>query len=257
MAGRIICLGALAWAAMSVPLIGRVGESQQQLEGHLLADGSAQRLSPTDLAALNGGGSRHSSSHGSTASLRIGGGGLDIIYGIDDLFWQSAGQSAPAPDSSGVPKRPPDFPEYDYFKTDDGSPAVKKMGNPASATGWELYVYDYKQVSVLEIYHRLGASLEDAEVEALLNVNHGSSTWTRNHVDSSRTALLDSDSTDASFIGYDYERVDGLLRAKRVGNDLVFFSVEFDKKLIEMKKSLSKTATGKIPNSAIVSTRGF
>ncbi len=256
MAGRFIGLTALVWAAASVQLTGRVGETQQQLEGHLLADGAAQRMSPADAAALHGAG-RRGFGRGFPPATHTSGGGFDIVSSIDSLLWQAIGQSPPAPDSNGVQRQPPDFNEYIYFKTDDGSPVGKKLDDPSSITGWELRVYHYKQLSALEIYHRHGAGLLDPEIEALLGANRGNSSWARKHGDSSRTLLLSDDSGDASFIGYDYERGDGQARALRVDNDLVIFSTDFDKKLLEVKKGLAKTPDGRIPNSALTSTHGF
>jgi hypothetical protein len=273
----LFLLSALAWAGVTVPLQGRIGERQGQIEDRLLADDSAQRMRNADLVALNealratsepaaGSGSGRRGRGFGGGGPRFGGGGggngggFDVTI-IDTLLWQSLGQTLPEADENGVRKRPPEFPEYIYFKTDDGTSAAKKLQSTGAITGWELRVYLYKQLSGLEIYHRVGATLSDAEVAAILNANRGNTTWNRGSTQASTVSLSGDSSGSTSFIGYEYERADGQVRAHRVGNDLVLFSTELDKNLIKVRDAVAqaivdpKSAAG--GGSLANSTRGF
>jgi len=275
-AGLTICLS-LALLNLAAPsLSARIGESQPQIEERLFADGTAQRLQPADVAALTASLRNEAISaaaSGSAGTGRRGFGrnpgltrsfypgarlenqGFDISI-VDKLLWQAIGQTQPAPDSNGSIKRPPDFPEYIYFKTDDGTPAAKKLALTSNLTGWELRVYMYKQYSGLEIYHRVGVPLSNAQVEAILSVNQGTSYWTRS-TGQADAVVLEGDMGNASFLGYDFQRADGQVRAKRVDNDLVLFGTVLDDKLLEIKAALAKAGDGKDSNASAASVHGF
>lgn len=272
---HLFLLGTLAWAWVTAPLSARIGERQGQVEDRMLADGTAQRMQPQDLVALNeslrasanaangsGGTGRRGGRGGNPAGPRNGGsgGGFDITS-IDAMLWQSLGQTLPEPDSNGQRKRPPEFPEYVYFKTDDGTNAGKKL-QADNITGWELRIYLYKQLSGLEVYHRIGAQLSDPEVTAILSANRGNTSWLRSGAQASAVALPGDDTGGASYIGFEYERADGQVRALRVGNDLVIFSTELDKNLIKVRDAVNKAAADAKSTSATGpslanSTRGF
>ncbi len=271
----------LAFALLAVPLAARIGERQGQIEDRLLADGTAQRLQPSEAQDLEaairlppanstttstttpggrrggrggrgfGGGGFGPGGQGDNGG---GGGSFDVAV-IDKVLWEAIGQSMPDPDSRGVRKRPPDFPEYIYFKTDDGSKAAPKIQNPAGITGWELKVYLYKQYSGLEVYHRLGTDLTDAEVAAILNANRGDTNWNRG------SGTTSADDSNASFIGFQYERADGQVRATRVGNDLVLFSTDLDRSLVKVREAVAKAALDAAnaggTNGSGNTTRGF
>lgn len=274
---RVYFLSVLAWAVVTLPLAGRVGERQAQIEDRMLADGTAVRMQNSDVAAVAAalraasagtagtGGTGRRGGRGGGGPQRGGAdysGGFDIAN-IDTLLWQSIGQNLPEPDSNGVRRRPPEFPEYIYFKTDDGSDAAKKIKNPPdNLSGWELHVYLYKQLSGLEVYHRVGAPLTDAEISAILSANRANASWTRNGQNTT-VELPGDDTGGASFIGFEFERTDGLVRAAKVGNDLIIFSTELDKALMKVRDALSRAAAeGKGPTSGGSSsvgnsTRGF
>ncbi len=261
---RQLALYAAATLALVAPLSARVGETITQIETRLLADGSAVRVQPGDLASLTparmGGRGRYFGGGGSGAPRQNPeSDGFDITT-IDRVLWQAIGQTLPDPDANGVRKRPPDFPETLYFKTDDGSSAALRLKNGDLGTGWEMRVYLYKGVSSLEVYHRIGANLTDAEINALLNSNKGNVAWTQNS--GQANSGTGQDASD-SFLGYDYERADGALRALHLGNDLVIFSAEMDRTLIKIRDAASKAAVspaGKNTDAAALtstSVRGF
>jgi len=260
-------LSVAAWVALAPCLDARIGERQGQIEDRLLADGTAQRLQASDALTLEAGANGAGRGAGRGRGAGYGRGlapdagsprvsGFDIST-IDNLLWRAIGQNPPAPDSNGVKKRPPDFPEYIYFKTDDGTPAAKKLQSTDTITGWEMRVYLYKQLSVLEIYRRIGAPLQDSDIASLLSANRGDTAWS--HSGTSASGAAPTDNTDsASFIGYEYQRNDGLVRAHQVGNDLVIFSTEFDRKLLEVSAAVSKANAEKGSGPATApTTHGF
>jgi len=131
----------------------RIGETQPQIEKRLLADNTAIRIMSPVSALSQVDLRRRSMRAGSGGAGAKNSDGFDITP-INALFWFAAGQPVPLPNAAGVIPNPPDFSEYIYFKTDDGSSAKDKLQDPTKATGWELHVFLYKQVSVLEIYRR-------------------------------------------------------------------------------------------------------
>ncbi len=126
-----------------------------------------------------------------------------------------------------------------FFPTDtkEGMYWKSAIGNQLSSeNGWKVHVFYVAGRSSLEAYHRVGDSLNEFEVRALLAVNRGSSSWKKV---SGTTVGGDDKSTDGGTdgIGYNYELEDGSMRAKQKGDWLMIFSTRLDKYVIEQQKA--------------------
>lgn len=91
--------------------------------------------------------------------------------------------------------------------------------------GWRVHVYYFKGRSVLELYRRVGAPLNDFEVNAILARVRGESTWRR--ITKPVAEAAGAAQRDGSVIGYEYELGDGagaVLRARRQGDWMILFS---------------------------------
>lgn len=86
--------------------------------------------------------------------------------------------------------------------------------------GWRMHVFFRDGVSILEAYQRVGDSLSEFEIQNILRANQGSSEW--------RKVERDSLEAQTSIIGCDYQRADGVLRARVVGSWIMVFSVQLD-----------------------------
>jgi len=251
--GAWLGLGASAWA--------RIGETQPELEARVLQSGrTAVALdSGSPLVYPNGDNSSNNQENGGGRGPgRNGGGsGATPIQGfdfaiIDDLELTAAGFPIPVPPA--LPAVGSKFDGYFYFKTDDGTPAQSRLNQGGNRPrGWVLTAYFYEGVSVLEIYRRIGPPLQDSEINQLLELNHGTSTW--KHADI-KPATETEDT--GSFLGYQYQRADDQIRGLKVNNDLVLFSAGLDKQMLDlMKKSEKMQATGKAAEAASSSVKGF
>jgi hypothetical protein len=273
-AARPVLAAGLAWLLLAAPTQARLDDTQEMLEARLLSDRTAKRIQLNDVETLAALGDsqiplsllpghdliREAMQKGQTESFSTD--------SIDQLLWDASGEAMPAPTPTVPIPRPPDFPEYIYFKTDDGTPAEPKLksiaGNngqrgyapPPAITGWELRVYVYKNVSVMEIYHRVGASLTDDEIAQVLAANQGTATW--NHSGMAPSADFSNiTSPPSTFIGYEYERSDGQLRATHKGSDLAIFNAGLDRRLVQLKISFDQSHAPLLKQSAGVSTKGF
>lgn len=125
-----------------------------------------------------------------------------------------------------LPSEGADWRELMFWKS-----AVR--GKLSNDNGWRVHVYFFRGVSAVECYRRVGASLSEAEVNAILGRMRGALTWRRavrpapaGQGGGGRPAAAED-----TVIGYDYELVDGetvALRAKRQGDWLVVYSKGFD-----------------------------
>lgn len=98
--------------------------------------------------------------------------------------------------------------------------------------GWRVHVFFQDNRSVLEAYQRVGDTLSGFEIQNILRANQGSSEWRR----------IEPGSLDAlaSAIGCDYQRADGALRARVVGNWLMVFSVPLDNHVREQIRRIEE-----------------
>jgi hypothetical protein len=92
--------------------------------------------------------------------------------------------------------------------------------------GWKVHVFYMGGRSALEAYRRMGESLNEFEVRALLAVNRGASSWRK----------ISQEGGGIDGIGYDYELEDGSMRAKQKGDWLMIFSIRLDNYVIAQQK---------------------
>ena len=97
----------------------------------------------------------------------------------------------------------------------------------SSDNGWKVHVFYAGGRSALEAYHRVGESLNEFEVRALLAANRGSSSWKK----------MSNDGGGTNGIGYDFELEDGSMRAKQKGDWLMIFSTRLDNYVVEQQKT--------------------
>jgi hypothetical protein len=117
------------------------------------------------------------------------------------------------------PYMPIDIREVVYWKS--------ALGNHLSNDdGWKVHVFYVNGRSVLEAYKRVGAGLSDFEINGILAVNRGESSW--------RKASGEGDAV--SGVGYDFESEDRGARAKVKASWVVVFSARFDAYLVEQKR---------------------
>jgi hypothetical protein len=98
----------------------------------------------------------------------------------------------------------------------------------SNENGWRIHAYFYKGRSAVELYRRVGESLNDAEVAAILARLRGTDTWRK----------VERRQNGDTVIGYDFElgeETAPVLRARRQGDWLVIFSPGFDAFLFERK----------------------
>jgi hypothetical protein len=251
--GAWLGLGALAW--------GRIGETQPEIEDHL-TEPTAEQLHQV-LTVLQKYVDAGAGQNGSGGGRRGGGGrqapsdiivvpdGFDFKI-VDDLIRAATGQPPAAPAQYGVVSSA-EFSMHNYFKTDDGSPAEGMLnGDLSQATGWEFQTYLYKGVSELEVYRRIGPDLTDPEINLLLALNQGQSNWQH----ASAQASTWEQKTD-SFLGYDYVRADGKLRALKKANDLVIFSAALDQRLLDLMEKARQVQNTNGKSTAPSSVKGF
>lgn len=246
------CLG------LGTAVFGRVGETQPQIEDRLLANPSAMKLGeawtildkylPEDE---NGGGQRNGARGrtGSETGLIVIRDGFDFQV-VDDLVREAAGLDPATPNSEGI-FHSDEFPMHNYLKTDDGTPAQRAYQNKGEMTGWELQVYMYKGVSVLEVYRRIHKPLADTEISLILEANRGPSKWKEENAEPSTSGQ------GGSFLGYDYVREDGMERALKVGSDLVIFSAGLDKRLVDLVDKARSLQNASTKGTAPISVQGF
>lgn len=111
--------------------------------------------------------------------------------------------------------------EQIYWKT-----ALKS--HLSNESGWRIHAYFYKGHSVVELYRRVGDSLNEFEVTAILARLRGADTWRK----------VDRKQNGDTVLGYDFELGDEaspVLRARRQGDWLVIYNVRFDAFLVERR----------------------
>lgn len=113
---------------------------------------------------------------------------------------------------------PADIHEMFYWK----SAIASQLSND---TGWKVDVLYISGRSVLEIYKRVGDSLNTFEVKGILNANRGNSSWKK----------VTNEGGGTNGIGYDYELEDGSLRASQQDNWIMVFSVRLDNYVMQQQ----------------------
>jgi len=116
-----------------------------------------------------------------------------------------------------------------YYKTIDGrKPLSKDIKSSAMLEGWNLHVLYSQGKSVIEVYKR-SETMTEFEFIHLLNLQSGNSFW-------EKETEKELNEGEFSTFGFDLQRNDKALRAKKLGgNAVMIFSTSFDHL---MKKSI-------------------
>lgn len=104
--------------------------------------------------------------------------------------------------------------------------------------GWRVHAFFLKGRSVVELYRRVGAPLNEFEVKAILARIRSGQTW--NRVSKSEA----KENKPSSVLGFEYELGEGeqvTLRARKQGDWLVLFHKRFDDLLVARKKRWEET----------------
>ena len=131
-----------------------------------------------------------------------------------------------------------------YYKTVDGrKPLSKDIKTSSMLEGWNLHVLYVQGKSVMEVYRR-SEIITEFEFIHLLNLQSGSSFW-------EKKSDKELDENEFSTFGFDLQRNDKLLRAKKIGsNAVMIFSSGFDHLI---KKMIREDQMENAPSS----TKGF
>lgn len=115
-----------------------------------------------------------------------------------------------------------------YFKTADGrAPSSSQLNAKRMNAGWDLHVVYLNGKSVIELYERSRAMTE-FESNQLLAMQAGESYWRR---------VTKEEKKPPSALGYEMERADTFVRARKMGgNILLFVNAEIDSLLALKKK---------------------
>ena len=101
-----------------------------------------------------------------------------------------------------------------YYKTVDGrKPLSKDIKTSSMLEGWNLHVLYVQGQSVMEVYRR-SEIITEFEFIHLLNLQSGSSFW-------EKKSDKELDENEFSTFGFDLQRNDKLLRAKKIGSNAV------------------------------------
>ena len=127
-----------------------------------------------------------------------------------------------------------------YYKTINGrKPLSKDIKSSAMLEGWNLHVLYSQGKSVMEVYKR-SEKITEFELIHLLNLQSGNSFW-------EKKADKELNKGNFSTFGFDMQRNDKALRAKKLGtNAVMIFSTGFDHLL---KKSIRKDEMQFAPES--------
>jgi hypothetical protein len=119
-----------------------------------------------------------------------------------------------------------------YFKTDDGrTPKSSEIDVKRQSAGWNLHVVYVRGKSAIEVYKR-SQSISEFEMNELLARQAGGAYWMR------KEKPKEGDEIAPSAFGYDMERSDGAVRAKRLGGDaFMIFDTLADVGLANLKES--------------------
>ena len=110
--------------------------------------------------------------------------------------------------------------------------AVKKR--LSNEDGWRVHVYYLRGRSVLELYKREGAKLNEFEINGILGVMRTGQTWRR--VEGKKDA---KEAADDPVLGYEFESGEsdgGGLRARQQGDWLLIYDRRLDDLLLERKR---------------------
>lgn len=109
-----------------------------------------------------------------------------------------------------------------YFKkAQDATVSRSDLDETPQPDGWDLHVVFYQKISVFEAYRRIGGSINEAEITALLGLNRGNSFWKR--------AERPPASENGPIWVPTYVLEDGTMAATQMGGSvLIFYRPEFE-----------------------------
>ena len=127
-----------------------------------------------------------------------------------------------------------------YYKTIDGrKPLSKDVKASGMLEGWNLHILFVQGKSVIELYKR-SDRITEFEFIQLLNLQSGNSFW-------EKKSENDLEPGQFSTFGFDFQRNDQVLRAKKMGtNTVMIFSTSFDHL---MKKNIREEQMDDAPSS--------
>ncbi len=111
--------------------------------------------------------------------------------------------------------------------------------------GWNLFIYYKNGRSVLEVYRRVGDGLTQYEINGLLALNKGDSAWER------------PANKEPSAIGYDFQRADGLFRARQMGTCFILYYKALDDEMVKIQEVVRKKQEEEQAKSVTHSLIGF
>ncbi len=199
---RGLIVSALAFLTVSPPLTARVGESQDTVERRLLQPSVGKFYSRSKDKDNR------------------------------DFERERLKEEKDQPFNEAKKYFPSDHREGVYWKS-------SVAGHLSNDNGWKVHVFFVAGYSVLEAYQRVGDSLSEFEVRALLAINRGASLWKKTSAEEAKNGGRRDQAGGISTngIGYDYELEDGSLRAKHKGNWLMIFSTRLDGYVVEQQKA--------------------
>lgn len=125
-----------------------------------------------------------------------------------------------------------------YFKTADGRrPQSAELNPQRMGAGWDLHVVYVGGKSAIEVYKR-SQGISKYEMNELLARQAAGSYWKK----------VERGKAGKTALGYEMERADGALRARKHGGDgFLVFDTALDLKLAEMKEEdLKETAPASV-----------
>ena len=122
-----------------------------------------------------------------------------------------------------------------YYKTADGRrPSSKELEDKRVLPGWDMHVLYVNGKSAVEVYKR-SQGMTEYEFNQLLGIQSNGSYWKKKDRDA-KTADGKPVENPSAF-GYEMQTDNGMVRAKKIGNGLMFFEPKLDVMLAEMNDS--------------------
>lgn len=122
-----------------------------------------------------------------------------------------------------------------YYKTADGRrPASQELEEKRMLPGWDMHVLYVNGKSAVEVYKR-SQRMTEYEFNQLLAVQSNGSYW-KKKAKGAKTAD-GKPVKDPSAFGYEMQTDNGTVRAKKMGNGIIFFDPKLDVMLAEMNDS--------------------
>ncbi|MDG1241750.1 MAG: hypothetical protein P8P52_04215 [Opitutae bacterium] len=123
-----------------------------------------------------------------------------------------------------------------YYKTADGRrPSSTELEEKRVLPGWDMHVLYVDGKSAVEVYKR-SQTMTEYEFNQLLALQANGSYWKKKEK-TARPAAGGEAKENPSAFGYEMQTDNGAVRAKKIGNGLMFFDPKLDAMLAEMSDS--------------------